>query len=356
MPFTRDDTRQSFNGHNGTALPASNNRSLFIRSLAGRISKTRIWDSAVIFLRKACTAFVILCCWVHSAHGGEITCGECPQIDYWIASSRDCDQQANGCCEIKWHKHLKDTGLRDSSVQEFRRVFDPNIPVCIFAHGSFVNWKTCRLDALHTNNWLRNARPNQPIQFIFFAWPSDRCPSCPQFDYGLLGRRASRNGIFLAQMIRSLPRSSHICLIGHSHGTRASLAALHLLGGGEIQGRRICLPQQPRQIKTILVAAAVDRHWLNPGERFSQALCQTQLLVNIVNHKDFALGLYPLRRPWSGFALGRAGFSKRDLRKISYARCRVQEIDVTAHVRSGHLWPSYYQDPELAQVLAKTVW
>lgn len=282
---------------------------------------------------------------------------------YWIVSTHESPQsfdrecpQFRPCvtrfdCECGCHPRCARFSTMCQSLQ-------PGVPICIYVHGSFVSTDDVAYQAASTRRWLQSASCGSPVHVINFTWPSSRpiliaTVSC---DVNLLGRRAARNGWYLAELLRHLPPESPICLIGHSHGTRVVASALHLMGGGQVQG--VSHPySRPngRRIRTVFAAAAIRHDWLNPGERYGRALCSTECLINLKNRHDAALCLYPLRHPFSGHALGKRGFSSRDRRDLRGWSHKVQDYDVTRCIGHHHMWPQYLRYSSLAWLIRNYV-
>lgn len=285
---------------------------------------------------------------------------ECPQ--YWIVSSR-CDVQH------RRHKHLDDGELdvyqRTSDGQLFhsnlpslQSLTIPGVPVLICFHGSFVTWEDECKESHQAYQWIRNACPHLPLQVIFFTWPSDGLiTGLFPTDVAIRGRQAEFNGLHAARVITCLPPSCPISMIGHSHGCRVILSALHLAGGGDIQGMTYpAIQSSPRRYRAVFAAAAVDHHWLNPKDRYGCALPVTECIVNLQNRKDLALTVYPLHRPFAGRALGRVGLLRRDTRKLGTETQKVTNLDVSEIEGHNHLWPGYFQSPEIAAAIAPVIY
>jgi hypothetical protein len=208
-------------------------------------------------------------------------------------------------------------------------------------------------DNLSMYRWIRDVAPDRPMNVVFYAWPSDApITYVPHADVAILGRRSSFNALYLADLIASISEDHPVCLVGHSHGARMVAAALHLLAGGEVQGHQLCHapPHSPR-IRTVLLAGALDHHWLVPGQRFGRALYRTEALVNVFNDHDLILNAYPFRRPFSHRALGESGITNRDRRALGGMNARLAEMDVTHLIGHGHLWRHYCDRPEIAFAL-----
>jgi hypothetical protein len=196
------------------------------------------------------------------------------------------------------------------------------------------------------------------MQMIHFLWPSWRPILVPtvKLDTNLLGRRAARNGWYLAELIRHIPRACPVCLIGHSHGARVVASALHLMGGGVVQG--VSHPHaraNGRLIRTVFAASAVRHDWLNPGERYGRALCTASAVINLRNRHDAALLLYPLRHLFSGHSLGTTGFTQRDRSEMRGWSSKAREYDVTPLVGHRHMWPRYLEHKQLATLIRNYV-
>ena len=282
------------------------------------------------------------------------------RTNYWIISTRQCPQSSRQCCIGHCNFRCYRVGSSRSTDQhscdwdEFEKSLEPGVPVCFVIHGSFVNWASARKDSHRTYQWLRAAAPEKPLHVIFLTWPSEYLIRIlPHVTIATLGKRSAFNGFYLAQLIGRIPPQHPVSLLGHSHGARTTLSAMHLLGGGRIEGRTLC--RKPKyhghRLRAVLAAAAVDHHWLNPGERYDRALCPLEALVNLRNRLDPALWIYPLRRPFGHMALSHSGFLRSDRRRLGAANAKLVEFDVSRFVGQGHMWPNYYNRPEIAKAL-----
>lgn len=280
--------------------------------------------------------------------------------DYWIVSSRCCKQHnLVGCvsCRFGYYRCAEGCCAARQPEAAFQAWLRPDVPLCIVTHGSFTSIDDLQYRSRHMYRWIRSAAPDRPLQVVFFSWPSDLpLLGLIPVDIGVLGRRSAFNGMYLAQLISQIPGDRPICLLAHSHGARASSAALHLLAGGRVQGHRFCRPETSgRRMRAVFLAAALDHHWLNPGERYDRALCRLEALLNVRNHRDSVLHFYPLRRPCSRKALGYAGLSQKDRRRMGWQSLKVTEIDVAPLIGSHHYWQYYYGRPDIAAAIAPYV-
>jgi hypothetical protein len=272
--------------------------------------------------------------------------------DFWIVSSRNCLQQGNrssASCPLDYYRCERNRRVAKDE-NEFRRSIPAGVPVCIVVHGSFTDWDTVCADAAATQRWLRSAAPHLPVQIVLFSWPSEPTTVLlPPVDTGIMGTRAEFNGVYLSQLVQRIPSESPVSMIGHSHGARAISSALHLMGGGTVQGYRYPNPQAfPHRVRVVFMAGALDHHWLDPGERYSRALPRIDALLNVRNSQDWALAFYEWRRPFAGAALGKDGLYNDDRRRLGEMSGKIREVDVTRMLGTDHLWPSYIRRPEIA--------
>lgn len=276
--------------------------------------------------------------------------------DYWIVSTRHCPQSGMPNCTPEQYQyfHVTADGHRTlSSLAEYKRQIDPNVPICIVVHGSYSTWRSLLADSKPVNRWLRSAAPASPLQVVFYTWPSEPITAVlPAVDVGILGRRASYNGFYLSQLIQQTPDNSRISFFAHSHGARVVSASLQLLDGGALNGYQLRQPGRGnRTMRPIFAAAAIDHHWLNPGERFGRAMNQIDQGLVLYNERDIALMLYPLRRLFSHRPLGLVGFDRTD-RRLQNGRARkLTEVDVTPQVDTGHLWENYIAKRTIAAAM-----
>lgn len=284
-----------------------------------------------------------------------------PQTGYWIVSTAASPQSFFDtppvfCAGVSRHENCKTP--RNSCLDELCQQLIPGIPVCIVVHGSFMDSPSVVPEASATWRWLKEGSCGQSFQMIYFSWPSDRpLTALASIDVAVLGKRASRNGFYLASLIEKLPAECPISLVGHSHGTRVISSSLHLMAGGVVEGyQHVSSRRNGRRIRTVFIASAIDHDWLNPGERFDRALCSTECLLTMTNHLDPALMIYPFRRIGSSRALGCTGFTSKDYTKLGARGGKVRNLDVSTQIRVGHLWPNYVSRPNLARQIGNYVY
>ncbi len=287
---------------------------------------------------------------------------EVPPADYWIVSSWRCPQSGIPWCEadrLDYFHVGEDRRFQHRDLGTLQRSIHPGIPVCIVVHGSFTTWDSLRSESVKIFDWIRRAAPERPLHVVFFTWPSNGpITYLPHIDIAILGRRASFNGFYLSQLLGVLPKKSPIGFFGHSHGARAVASALHLSAGGEVQGYQLRTPRSTngQQVRIVLSAAAIDHHWLNPGERFGRALDRVDTALVLHNRDDLPLNVYSLRRLFSHRPLGLIGFDGKDVCLQNGRIAKVAQLDVTSLIRNSHFWNHYFSRDEIAASMVRFVY
>lgn len=282
-----------------------------------------------------------------------------PANTYWVVSSRRCRQNGSPGCvsgEFGYVFSGPDGQKEVRDAAAFQATLRPDLPICVIVHGSFMEWAELYDFAPKVQRWIQSGQPLARAQFVFFTWPSeDRNLNLGPIDLAPRGIQASYNGIYLAHFLTQLPPQAPVSLVGHSHGTRVIAAALHMLGGGYVSRYRLAMQPQPRRIRTVFLAAALDRHWMMPNGRFEAALPMMERMLNMVNRSDYSLQLYPLRRPFSDVAIGHVGLGTSGSAYLGPYRDRYRDYDVTNFLGASHGWEAHVRHPQLAQVMANTV-
>ena len=282
--------------------------------------------------------------------------------DYWIVSSRDCGGIGGSSdasrCLVFLHR-VSDHNLVRERREAFLASIRPDRPVCFVAHGSYNRWSDVINESRRIHTWLRSAAPDSPLQVVFFTWPSDgNMPFIFPVDIAILGRRSAAHGAYLASLVSQLPAEQQVAILGHSHGARTAVAALHVLGGGGLE-EGPSLPAgwtAPRQIRAVLIAAAIDHNWLNPGQRYGQALLVPERVLLVRNSRDATLAIYPMRKLLGERALGKDGLGQDDRLALASLGPKVVELNAAEFADWHHSFADFHQRPELAAALLPYVY
>lgn len=188
---------------------------------------------------------------------------------------------------------------------------------------------------------------------IAISWPADRIGHRQRRDVQIKAQRSEAHGFYLAWLLDQINPDVPVTLFGDSYGPRMITAALHCLGGGSIQSQRLASRTHPtrKPVRAVLMAAALDSHWLSPGQRHGLALTQVDQMLVTINRADPALRFYPrLYRlvPRGADALGYGGASCG----LGQHAGKIVEWDVRCIVGPTHNWQAYAGSPQLMQQIA----
>lgn len=167
---------------------------------------------------------------------------------------------------------------------------------------------------------VRRGDPPETVRFVLWSWPSDHLCG-PRRDISVKAARTDSESHYLASILSQMPESSDVGLLGFSFGSRIISGALHIIGGGSLNGRKLTTVPQPPPLRwrAVLMAAAMDNDWWLPYGRHHQApVVADQLLVQF-NSLDPALKLYPRidrRRPQAMGYRGIAGLGSLDQQRV----------------------------------------
>jgi hypothetical protein len=264
---------------------------------------------------------------------------------FFFVSTIHCPQRPGQgcCCRFTVEKHCGCGRYHRISLESMLAELQPGVPVCIGAHGSFVEEREVRSETRARYQRISSGGGNRPFHYIAFHWPSDLAvPFCPDIQTRRPGKRAGFNGIYLAHLTRMIPAANPISFAGHSHGTRVISSALHLLAGGSVHGYRVSDNCPSRRMRAVFGASAIDSHWLSPGEKYGLALNRVECLLNLRTRRDIALTAYPLQDPLLHQALGKTGFQPRQLSRMGVNRQKLREFDVTKYVGCRHEVAHYF--------------
>jgi hypothetical protein len=282
--------------------------------------------------------------------------------DYWIVSSRGCDgrvQAGDGGRCLSFFRRTCERTLVAENRDTFLASIRADRPVCFVVHGSYNWWRDVVAESRKINRWVRSALPGAPLQVVIFTWPSDgNLPFVFPVDIAILGRKSAAHSIYLATLITQLPKDQRVVIVGHSHGARTATAALHLLGGGTLEGGQSLPPgfSVPDHLRAVLLAAAIDHQWLNPGDRYGQALLVPEQVLLIRNSRDATLAVYPMRKGLGERALGKEGLNQQDRFVLGPLGSKIVELDAADFANWHHSFADYHQHPELSAAMVPFVY
>ena len=79
-------------------------------------------------------------------------------------------------------------------------------------------------------------------------------------------------------------------------------------------------------------------------------------MLNLKAPGDWALAVYPLRRPFSSRPLGQTGFTSSVRRRLGQWSNQAHDLDVSRHLGIGHIWPKFYAHYDIACAIVPWVY
>lgn len=203
-----------------------------------------------------------------------------------------------------------------------------------------------------------------PVRFVVWSWPSQR--EGRRFkDIRDKGRRTDVEAYCLGWVLDKMSPDADISAIGYSYGTRVITGGLHLVGGGDIEGRRLrpnvanvsarSTPYQvsgavaakaSRSCRAVLLAAAMGSDCLVAGGFNDRALEQSSEILSIYSSCDRVLKWYPAAARDHDSALGYRGLASQPPREGGNGK--FAEFDVGYLIGSDHHLETYLDHMEIA--------
>lgn len=276
-----------------------------------------------------------------------------PNSQLWLISSRfagNCGAERTAD-RLGYWVYGADHQFSAASVEQFLATDTPGVPTIVFLHGNRVGWQESVNRGWLVYQLIESQAGGRPLRFVIWSWPADQIRG-PLNDVRTKAARSDVEAGYLAAVINRIHPDVPLSLIGYSFGARSITGALELLAG------RSDSPQ--RRIRTMLVAAAVDAHWVLPGNYHGAALSQVEQAFLTINPADQALKRYrwvyrgrynPQALGWAGPACpGRLGPWLAKLEMANVACAVGRKHDFFRYIRSGAVvsrlgWYGFLSEP-----------
>jgi len=284
----------------------------------------------------ACVILLVLCMPVGFA---------ADTAELWLLSTREACNAASTDINstFRYRRLTADNQWQSTAADEFFST-DATKPLVVFIHGNDTGSTEAVSKGQYVYDVIRCAIGEQPIRFVIWSWPAERVCRRRRPDLQLKLWRCNEESFRLACWLDRIDPATPICLIGHSFGPRIITGAMHLLGGGKLNGRK--LPEETvaawssvgrRGVRAVLLAAAGDAGSLAPHGAHGCALKMLDRTLITQNPCDRVLRFYPRlygRRgpPALGF-VGPCGVEE-------YAE-KLLVVDVRCTVGKQHDWRAY---------------
>ena len=271
-----------------------------------------------------------------------------PQDQVWLVSNRglgcNVEQQAT---KLKYWRYDCERSWVRSNLAELLAADDRGVTT-VFVHGNRIP-----RDEAFTKGWsayrmLVRCADDRPVRFIIWSWPSDPIHG-PVQDAREKASRTNPTGYYLGWFLDQLNPETPVSLLAHSLGARVVTGALHLLGGGQIDGHRLQerkhSSRQP--MSAVLLVAALDNDWLLPGHFHGKAMSQVSSMLLVNNNCDILLKRYHLiyGRRCPQQALGYTGLASWAATAADWTK--VSQVSAAPIVGRRHAFAGYICSSDL---------
>ena len=286
-------------------------------------------------------------------------------LPLWVVQTRDCEQELG--TDLWAGLRVLQIGvggeLEQRSVHDLLTALVGNTAV-VQIQGNLTTKDSSLGALLWTHSWLGRHQALAPgTVVIAFDWPAERVFRNDMRDVNEKGRRAFVAAWHLARLLQAFPGNSHVTLLGQSYGGRVVTATLHLLAGGTLKDTRYSqqygleAARADLHLRAIVLAGAIDRHWLDPGSRLGEALKACEAYLNLTNDRDEALVFYPfLAQSGMHRAMGRVGVSNLDLERLGPLGSRYAERETQEELKGDHTLLDAVANPRIARWMAPYLW
>lgn len=273
-------------------------------------------------------------------------------IELWAVSTRHLSPAGCAAMELAGLQYFRFDGQvwQPEAWPALANSWQQPLRTCIYIHGNNSSFEgACAHGLALAAAWERLTPHAGRVRLVIWCWPSDRLPVDRPTNARIKADWAEQQGFHVARFLAQLPPRAGVSLWGHSYGARVCSAALHLLGGGTLDGRSSTGGPWAGsgRLRAVLTGAALEDGWLLPGERHGAATRAAEKILVVINPCDAVLWLFPLLPKGGGGppALGLAGLPQ-DPRRCE-VEPHVDHLDVSGTLGLGHVSQRYLECPEV---------
>jgi len=273
--------------------------------------------------------------------------------DVWLINTR-CAPMSNpvgGESQILYSHLSADKKWVSADQAAFLAADDPAVPTCMFLHGNRCSHTRAVQTGWDVSQKLKLDAPEKPVRFVIWSWPADQIRGLRR-DVQVKACRSDVQAYYLAQLISRINPKVRLGLIGYSYGARTITGALHMVAGGEFDGRSLpAAPVERTPVRAVLVAAAMPNYWLLPGRQNELALGQAERVLVTRNCNDPVLRWYDRMYGRGGpQALGYTGPASPS--RLGEEREMLETLVLDCSVGRNHDWECYLAACSLRSRLA----
>ncbi len=227
------------------------------------------------------------------------------------------------------------------------------VPTVFVIHGNQASSNDAVQIGCSVRRLLECTNPDRPFRLVIWSWPGERVCRGIRDDVQLKAHYSDIQAFYVAECLREVPADEPVTLIGYSFGARVITGALEMLGGGRVGRYQLTGAVVPHKApwRAVLIAAALDAHWLSPGRRNGRAPGQLERMLVTSNPVDRVMRLYPHmygRRGPEALGYCASGFWLTPEQQGT-----LQRLNVSNAVGRQHGWWHYWRSGALRAMLAE---
>ncbi len=273
--------------------------------------------------------------------------------EVWLISSRHLGSRNFTLSSLEFKRRIEGNQWQNETLESFLApaASAKNLPVVMYIHGNRNSRSMAIRRGLQTyDRTFLDWKQAPSVRFIIWTWPSDRISGNIR-DIRTKAARAEQHAFHLARLLGRMKQQSKVALIGYSYGGRLAINALHLAGGGSVDGCRLMPHELSAQRVNLTLMAPAIRNDCFCGERW-MALKQIDNLFLLYNSQDPYLRFFGLAR-FDGFnkALGYTGIR-------SYRRGylgSLQQYNAARRVGPEHDYLEYITDKRIEAMVRRNI-
>ena len=301
-----------------------------------------------------CSGFVTLA--AHANSGHRCCAVERPQDTIWLVSTRHlgCARCQSGCPSLCVSRYQGNAGWTRASVEALCAVDTPETITTALVHGNRVDRAQAIARGMAVYRALASRASDQTrLLHLIWSWPAEKTPG-PLRDARAKAQRTESEAYYLSCLLAQFESDTPVSLIAHSFGVRVVTGSLHLLAGGSLSGR--VLPREKTDVRmpvrVVAVAAAMDNHWLLPGQRHGLAVNLVDQMLISYNPCDPVLRRYRwIAENRSDRALGYSGLVCAN--RLGEAASRIEQINVSPWIGKTHSMDNHLRSDVLMQEVGR---
>jgi pimeloyl-ACP methyl ester carboxylesterase len=283
--------------------------------------------------------------------------------EYWYVSTRACVQDlgAEPGPSLQVSRFDSQGCISRSDPGELQAAANGR-PVILLIHGSYYTAPMAITEGPQIrNNLAAHGALTPDAMVVTFDWPSEFVHPNIIRDANDKARLSFVAGHHLARVLQGFPAGSRICLIGHSDGGLVALSALQLLAGGTLDtGEEATVLKEPStslRLRAVVISAAADRDWLDPGRRLDHALWASEGVLCLYNPLDPILVVHPFG--WYSEqqrALGKSGMSNLEQQRLGSLAGRYRQQSMAWQLGPRHTFRGSTKNQVIAGWMRAYTW